>query len=78
MLLQTLFCSIYIIYTFSNSYLKPTERFLGFPQIVVYYPYASIIDNEIDGTREIFYNLFCNYWFYHWNYHFLYDHENIL
>lgn len=58
MLLQTLFCSIYIIYTFSNSYLKPTERFLGFPQIVVYYPYASIIDNEIDGTREIFYNLF--------------------
>lgn len=56
--LQNSVCILYVLYTFSNGYIKPSERFLGYPQIIVYYPYASIIDKDTDYTREIFYNLF--------------------
>lgn len=55
---QAIICSAYVLYTFSQGMVKPNERFYNFPQVVVYYPYASILDKDVDMIRETFYYIY--------------------
>lgn len=57
-IVYTIVCSIYILYTFIPKELIPTERFLNYPHIMLYYPYTSIFDKETIPERELFYSLF--------------------
>lgn len=57
---KTLLCTAYILYTAIPLHLMPQERLAGFPSIVVYYPYTSIIDEERIPERELMYSLFFN------------------
>lgn len=57
-ILKTMLCAAYILYTIIPLHFMPQERLAGFPSIIVYYPYTSIIDEERVLEREIMYSLF--------------------